>query len=74
MEYREKLKFCEELFAKDYKITKDRAHKIIRDYDLEDDVFETYEEEIVEKEEQDDEEFKEYIKTYNDGWSDHVGV
>ena len=51
MERIEKLEFVERLMASDFKITKEAAHKIIRDLDIEDKAFEYYAEDIQTEEE-----------------------
>ena len=78
MEFDEKVEYCEELLAEDYKIDKHTAHRIIRDLEIEDDVIEAYQEEISEKEkeleEQSERDYEYNLKHYNDGWKDHEGV
>lgn len=55
MEWSEKVEYCEELLAKDYKIDKHTAHRIIRDLEIEEDVVEAYQEVIAEKEKEQEE-------------------
>lgn len=55
MDWSDKVEYCEELLAEDYKIDKHTAHRIIRDLEIEDDVVEAYKEEIAEKEKEQEE-------------------
>lgn len=55
MEWSEKVEYCEELLAEDYKIDKHIAHRIISDLEIEEDVVNAYHEAIAEKEKQQEE-------------------
>lgn len=78
MEWSEQVEYCEELLAENYKISKQVAHQIISDLEIEEDVIEAYKEEISEKEkeleEQSERDYEYNLKHYNDGWKDHEGV
>ena len=76
MEFDEKLDLCEQWLSEDYMIDKHTAHRIIRDLEIEDKVFELYQEELEETEKEKREKWQEEIEQNKDLYFDdiHGGV
>lgn len=74
MEYEDKIELIEKLFAEDYKLTEEQAHKIINHFDLEDIMLERYEEEVKEAEEQLHEEWQSEMEYFPYTGDIHGGI
>lgn len=73
MDYEDKLEICYKGFAEEFGITEKQAKRIINNFDLEDDVMDFFKEDINREQERIDYEYEQNKKTYNDGWTDHIG-
>ena len=73
MDYQDKLDICYKSFAEEFGITEKQAKRIINNFDLEDDVMDFFKEDINREQERIDYEYEQNKKTYNDGWTDHIG-
>lgn len=66
MEYDKKLEICIKEFAMEFSITEKQAEKIIKEFDLEDELFQRYEDTIKEAEEEQSEEWQDEIDRNHD--------
>ena len=76
MKFDEKLELCEQWLSEDYKIDKHTAHRIILDLNIEDEVFEFYQDLLEETEKEKREKCQEEIEQNKDLYFDdlHGGV